>query len=479
MSGRALTLPVREPRSGSLALIACALLAVAAGVTIAVAPVPWYAPLAAAALLLLAAAAWPFDRRTPVLVVLALVPLFPVTTIGPAADAFGGHGNELRAGLIVLMLAMLVIAYRMRIPKPPVRLRPVVSGLLALGALGAVAAAANAGPREGFLSLLAQLAGQPIAFAGLLVFFCGLLGGERRGRELILTAFSVGVVAQAGVIAVELLSGGAYDALRGFTRAQGTVGANFVSAFAMIGFFVGLAERSLARERGPAWLGRVGDLTLLAALGILVGAVARGGVLGVLIGGVYLLFADPHLRRRAPVIVAVVAVALAGSLLTPVGDLWTERLTAPSVENFDRPATWISGVRIGLDNPLTGLGEEEIVRGLGDVREYRQTPLGDTSVLPHNSWILSFSQGGVLAFVLLVAITALTVLALRPRGRRSAEERYYVAALIGIAAIALINNVFRHPELMVPVLMLISLVAVRPGATGRAFARDRSGAEAK
>ena len=51
-----------------------------------------------------------------------------------------------------------------------------------------------------------------------------------------------------------------------------------------------------------------------------------------------------------------------------------------------------------------------------------------------------------------------------------------MAALIGITAVALINNVFRHPELMVPVLMLISLIVVRP-AMNAAAGRSRGGCE--
>ena len=446
------------------AATACLLLAVLSGTLIALGTVPWFAITGAAALLFAATAAWPFDRGIPMLVILAAVPLFPVTTIGPALDALGGRGSELRASLIVAMLVMLVIAYRGAIPKPPRDLRPVVAGLIGLAALGAVSAVANAGPIEGVGSLLAQLAGQPLAFAGILVFLCAYLRTGGRARERVLIAFSIGVLAEAGFVAGELLSGGAYDALRGFTRAQGTVGANFVSAFAMIAFFVGFAERSLARESRSRLLGNVGAWTVLASLVILVGAVARGGVLGVLIGAVYLLFADPRIRRRAPLIGAVVAVAMAASLLTPVGDLWAERLQAPSVESFDRPATWVSGVRIGLDNPLTGLGEAEIVRALDDVRDYRQTPLGSTNVLPHNSWVLAFAEGGIAALALLLVLTGLAAYAVRSRGGRSPEERYYVAALIGIVAVSLINNVFRHPELMVPVLMLISLIVNRPRA---------------
>ncbi|MGI8727269.1 MAG: O-antigen ligase family protein, partial [Solirubrobacterales bacterium] len=221
------------------------------------------------------------------------------------------------------------------------------------------------------------------------------------------------------------------------------------------------------RLSGPRMTRAVGAVTIGAAAVIIVGAVARSALIGVVIGGIYMLVAEPRFRRRAlPIVAAALALAL-GSLLTPAGDLWTSRLSADAVQSFDRPATWLSGIRIALDDPLTGVGEREIIRDIDDVRRYRQTPLGDTGVLPHNSWILTFAEGGIAALVVLVALTALLVGAIRPPpGGRSTEERFYVAALLGIAAIALVNNVFRHPELMVPVLMMVSILAAR-GERGR------------
>ena len=460
--GEVLRLP--RPPSALTLTLTCLLAAGALliGVAVPLGPDPRLVLVLVLAILVVALALWLFGHGAPLLAILALVPLFPVTTIGPLTDALGGLGSELRAAFIVAMLLAMFLMFSGGLPRPHPRLRPIVGGLLVLAGLGAVLAAANASGSEGFPALLAQLTGQPLVFAGVLIFLSAYLRDEPRAREWILLAFSTAVVLEAGVVLIELSSGAAFDALRGFTRAQGTVGANFLSAFAMIGVFVGLAEQSRGRATEQRWLWAVGVITVLAGLGIIVGAVARGGVIGLLLGGVYLVFTDVRLRRRAPLIATAAVVVLAGSLLTPVGDLWTERLSSRSVEEFDRPATWISGVRIGTDNIFTGLGEEQIIEGIAGVREYRQTPLGDTYVLPHNSWVLVFAEGGIAALVVLVALTWLVWRAVRTRRQRSSEERYYVAGLIGITAIAVINNVFRHPELMIPTLMLVALIVHRP-----------------
>lgn len=460
------------PSPGVIATAALSLISAAAaaavGYLVGADQIPVWWVIAGLATAVVVVVLWPFDRGIPLLVIIAALPLFPVTTIGPYENALGGHGSELRAGLIVVMLLALLVAWRGRIPKPPPTVRPIVIGLLLLAGLGVIDAWANASTTQGFGSLLEQLLGQPLVFAGLLVFLCAWLStGGRRARDSVLAAFSVGLVLEAGLIAAELISGGAVDELRGFTRAQGTVGANFVSAFAMMGFFIGLAERQRGSARGSSRLIWMGWATAVAAAFILVTAVARGGLIGLVLGALYLLLADPRLRRQAPLILSAAAVLFVLSLPTPVGGLWKDRLTADTVEQFDRPATWISGARIGLDHPLTGLGELEIVRALGDVREYRQTPLGETGVLPHNSWILVFAEGGFAALLLLGAITVLIVRAVRPPpAGRSSEERYYVAALIGIAAVSMINNVFRHPELMGVVLLLVSLISIRESRLG-------------
>ncbi len=453
-----------RPPATAASLVALALAALLAAAASAFEVVPWPVLILLPAAGLAIVAAPGLDRSTPLLALIAVISLFPVTTIGPAKDALGGHGSTLRSAFLLAVLAWSFFTYRGRIPAPPRVLRPLVSGLLVLAGLGAVAAIANVSPNQGLAALLAQLVGQPLVFAALLIAIPAYLRGGELARRRLLAAFSVGIIAQAGVIVLELTSGGAYDSLRGFTRAQGTIGADFVSALGMAGFFVGVATCVRWREGGKrAGSAALGLTTILASLVILVAAVARGGVIGVFIGGAYVLVSDPRLRRLAVPITALVAVVLVGSLLTPAGHLWTDRLGTGSVQSFDRPATWVSGARIGLDHPLTGIAEQDIEADLIDVRSYRQTPFGDSRVLPHNSWIIVLDEGGFGALAVVLLLTVSAFAAVRPPpGGRSTEERLYVAALIGMLAIAAINNVFRHPELMVPTLMLISLIAVRP-----------------
>lgn len=414
----------------------------------------------------------PVLRGFPILAIAGLVILFPVVTVGPVAEALGGRGDLLRAGFLVGMLGLAALTYGPGIPKPPRRLRPVVAGLLILAGFGGVSAIANETSAQSTASLAGQLVGQPLVMAGLLVYFSAFLRSGERATDWLLAAFAVGVAGEAVVVLAELLSGAAYDELRELTRAQGTVGANFIGAFAMMAIFIGLA----GWQRGPKHPSAraVAGVTLLAGAVIIVGAVARSALIGVLVGGIYVVLAEPRYRRRAlPIAVAAALVALA-TLPTPAGELWTSRLDAGSVQAFDRPGTWISGMRIGFDHPLTGKGEREIVRDIDDVRRYRQTPLGDSDVIPHNSWILTFAEGGAAALVMILALTWLAFLAVRPPpGGRSTEERFYVAGLLGIGTIALVNNVFRHPELMAPTLMMIAILAARGERRSRDQSRSR------
>jgi hypothetical protein len=334
-----------------------------------------------------------------------------------------------------------------------------------LAAVGAFVALANGGQGgQGTVSIAAQLVGQPLLFAALLILIPAQLraGAPGVARDRLLIALSIGIVLEAVLVGIELASGAAYDELRGFTRAQGTLGADFIGALGAIGVLVGFAEWVWGRP--GSLLRAVGVLTVAASLLLLTGAIARAAVLAALIGGAYVVLSEPRYRPRALLIGGCAVLAIAGSLLTPVGELWSSRLDSRVVESFDRPATWVSGLRMGADNLWTGLSEAEITRGVDDVRRYRQTPFGDTSVVPHNLWILAFAQAGIGALIVLVATTFLFVRALRgPPGGRSTEERFYVGALLGMAAIAMVNNVFTHPELMIPVLVVACMIVCREG----------------
>ena len=407
---------------------------------------------------------WRFGRLAPSMVLLAAVPLMPVVTLGFLASV-GGQGAALRAALIVATLLVLLVIYRRGIPKPPPRLRPIVLGLLALSAIGGVVAVANVTDEQGLVDLLQRHVGQPLMYAGILLFLAAQLREPGPAKEWMLIALSVGVWMQAAIVVFELASGAAFDPVRGFTRAQGTIGANFVSAYAMMAFFVGMAERRYGLPW--RWMPMIGTVTMLASVLLMVAVVARGGVIGLLVGFAYLIATDARIRRRAKVAVVVVVVALVGSLLTPAADLWSDRLSSTNVSQFDRPATWVSGVRIGIDNPYTGLGDEpEMLDAVLRNPRYRNTPFGFTQIVPHNSWIFAFAEGGAIAALALILLTVLAFMAVRRRPQKGGESRYYVAALIGITAIAVINNVFRHPELMLVVLFLLALLMTRPADRG-------------
>ena len=451
-------------RESPLVLGAGILLALAAGLAAPrVDPVP-----ALAALALVACAAlviWRFGRLTPSMVLVGVVPLIPAIGVGLSAELLGTRGASVRAALIVASLGALLLIYRGGIPKPAPGLRPVVVGLLALAAAGLFASVANISPTQSLTSLVEHHSGQPLIYAGILVFFAAQVSRSESNKEWLLIAFSIGVWAQAIYVGFEIFSGAAADVSRGFTRGQGTTGSNFVSAYGMMAFFVGLAECRFG-SRGRH-MRAVGLLTMASSLAVLAGVVARGGILGLLLGFAYLIYTDARTRRRGKVIVATAAAILVGSLFTPVGELWEGRLTTLDTQRFDRPATWVSGIRIGLDNPVSGLGNEpELIKAVQTVPEYAETPFGNTYVIPHNSWILVFSEGGVLSLAVMLALTVVTIGAIHRRRWRSTESRYYVAALLGLAAVAMINNVFRHPELMVIALLLLALVTRPPPTPG-------------
>ena len=165
-----------EPPGAALAL----LLAVAAlllGAASAAEAIPWAVRAAVVVVPLAAFALWPLGRGAFLLALIAIVPLFPVSTIGPAMNAFGGNGDLLRTAFIALATGGLLLAHLGRIPKPPARLRPLTFGLLLLAGLGAFAAVANASPSQSMASLFGQLVGQPALFAVLLILMASYLRG--------------------------------------------------------------------------------------------------------------------------------------------------------------------------------------------------------------------------------------------------------------------------------------------------------------
>jgi len=176
-----------------------------------------------------------------------------------------------------------------------------------------------------------------------------------------------------------------------------------------------------------------------------------------LLGLIYIVATSDRFRRRAIVIAALGCALLLIGAFTPVESLWSSRLENSAT--FDRPATWVSGLRIARDHPLTGVGTQNLPVLVTDVPTYSHNQFGVTTTIPHNTWLLALDVAGVpylLAFVYFTIAVIAAVLA-RPR-RRSLGDRYLVAALGGYFVVGTINNLFTHPDVTLVLLAILAIV---------------------
>lgn len=404
-----------------------------------------------------AGAIFAWGREAPLLVAVAMTPLIPVGQEGLAGGLLGTQGGNIRAASIAALLALFLVGYVRGLPPLPASLRPVVGSLIGLAGAGLFAAVLNSKNAAELGGELAHGIGQPVIYGVLILCVAAQLRECEGARERLLAAFSVAILLEGLVVAVEFATGAAFDQLRGITRAQGTVGADFLAAMAMLGFFCGLSLRVSTNRRRFVVLGTT---TMIVSVGILALATTRGGVIGAVVGIGYLLFTGINVRSRAHVFLGMAGLLIVVLVLPPVSKLWSERLSLDTVTTFDRTATWVSGVRMGIDDPLSGLGSAGVEKGIATNLYYRDTPYGASSVVPHNIWILAFAEGGIANLVMSLIFSAFAAVAVwrRPR-RRSPPDRYLVAGLISVAIVALINNLFTHPEVMIPSFVVLTILA--------------------
>ena len=155
-------------------------------------------------------------------------------------------------------------------PRPFVVVRGL---LLVLAAVGVVSALFTATGSADFLKLTAQAAGQPLFYAIALTLFIRETRGNPDARRQLLRAWCVAIVAEAAICVGQVATGAAYDPVRGITRAQGTIGADALGAFAMLGVFGALALRACADGRRDRMLAACATA---AGLATLVLSLARG-----------------------------------------------------------------------------------------------------------------------------------------------------------------------------------------------------------
>ncbi len=450
----------RSPRTVGLGVVA-ALVLLSVSIPIVGNPLPLLA--FSGLLLMTVGAIYLWGAETPLLAAIVITPLIPNGSEGFVASALGTHGGDIRAGLLIFFLGSYFACLPRGAPRVPRVLTGIVGSLLAVAGAGLFAAAVNSETPADFLSEASHGFGQPLIYALLIVAVAAGVQSREGARERILAAVCVGMLGEALVVAVEFGSGNAYDSARRVTRAQGTAGANFLSAMAMLGFFAGLA---LFTGSGTRRYRLLGLATALATLGILTVATTRGGLVGVVIGATYVFLTGIDLRARLLAIGAAIVLLGAATLIPPVSSLWTDRLDVRGgITEFDRASTWVSGARMGLDDPLSGLGSEGVTEGVESVPRYRETPAGFTSVVPHNIWVLSFAEGGVANLLATLAFSFFFGLAIWRRPRRfSLPDRFLVGGLLGLAAVALINNLFTHPEVMLPGMVMLAVLCGRAAA---------------
>jgi O-antigen ligase len=400
-----------------------------------------------------------FGRAVFPLALIVLVPLVPVAGNPPVSSA-----STFRLGLMAVLLSGGFLMYmgsgEQRYSAP---IRALTVALLFLAAIGIVIAVADGSSPQDTLKIISLTAGQPIAYAGFLGLFSLAIQTTENDRNRLLTAWAVVVIAEGIYVAAEFASGSAFDALRGYTRGEGTTGADFLGAFSAISLFGAMALRTTAtsrRTRVLAWT------AMCTAVGCVLASISRGSLIGLSVGLAYVLLrgrsrSGAESRRPLALVLALTAI-VAGGLYVTKG-LWQSRLASPSVgATSGRSATWVSGLLIARDHPLTGVGPDHLVKVIQGDSRYSDTVYGRTTSVPHNMWIFALAAGGLLygCAVIWVTLRFFTVVR-RSASRRSSREALYLeGALVATMPILAINNIFTHPENMVVVTLAIALLLV-------------------
>jgi O-antigen ligase len=338
--------------------------------------------------------------------------------------------------------------------------------LITLAVVGLVSALFTSAGSTDFLKLASQSAGQPILYALMFTIFVGVLRRDDGAEEKLLTAWCLAIVGEGLIVAGQLGSGAAYDPVRGITRAQGTMGADALGAFAMFGVFGAVSLHKIASTK---WARCLAIVAAVAGMGALFASLSRGSVIALAVGMAILVISRPpkslHRKRGAGVILLVV---LAATSIYMTHGLWEKRLGASTTAGFDRPATWVGGLRLAEDHPAVGVGGTHIVEVISSSSRYSDTNFGVNGAVPHNSWLFVTAANGVAYGVLLVILAVVLALAVARRTRR-ADDRYLLAGLTAVGLVFLVNNLFDHPEIMLYVVLATSVLATagRPAAHSR------------
>lgn len=412
---------------------------------------------ATSAVVVLGLALWRFGATGALILVVVGVALIPVLpgktgTAAPASNALNIVRSLGLAGLTALALAL-----RPKVPRSRLRgaALAAIVGLFAMASLGLAVVASTGG--ASVLSEASQAAGQPLVYGGLLLAFASALAYDPNARNRLLVAWSLAISVMAVVVAVQFATGAAYDPIRGISRARGTVGSDFVGAFAAIGVFGALTLRVSSGER---WMRTLATIAVICGIGITLASVSRGATLALALGLLIFVLSSRAStavgRHRLLTTTGVVMLLIIGGYFAR--DLYTARF-AETGNSFDRPATWVVGLRIIRSYPLTGAGREQLATLAESTDSYTSTPYGEARSAPENAWLNATASYGLPYGVLLVLVTvALGVAVKRSRGdpRNSVLRIGLLAGLVPF----IFNNIVFHPEIMVYILLAAAMTLI-------------------
>lgn len=412
-----------------IALIACALAAVAILVSSAVSRVTR-------------------SRLTGPLVILAMTPLVPRVEMG--------MGLSLDDVLPVVGLTLLgtrlrrVVSLRALLDDVRPSVRMLLGGLFLLLVAGLVSSFVNAPDVGTFMRYVLKSTGRYAFLALIGVAVAAAVNRHRLGPGVVAMALAVmgSLEAAFGLMAFLVplpsrmgLSGPRprsvlFDDVPG--RVSGTLGLspNFTGAVLMVTFIitVGIAAGASNNRARLAWAAAASLQLVVLALTF------SRAPLALAVAGVAVVIV---LSRRAFLLVPMAAVLVLVAVSTPLLGRFLSDAT-------DRLALWYSAATIMFDHPLGGVGPGQMtVIMRANPERYMDTPLGRAVSSAHNTILLAGAETGILGalggVLVNIALAVLAVMTIRMAVRNEPEKSSRIAG--GVASLCflvqgMVNNLF-------------------------------------
>lgn len=226
------------------------------------------------------------------------------------------------------------------------------------------------------------------------------------------------------------------DDSTGLARVSGPfVHASVLGKYAAI-VAVLMAARAVWTRTGDRWLWGLGSL---AVGGVVLLTYTRAAWIALALGVVVLSYRRDHRWLPGIVGVGVVGILSIPSLSDRITNVWDPAPAptgAPTNSLVWRVGYWQDLLPLGRINPLSGIGLDVV------------PSLRSEGLLPHNVWVQTWVELGLVGVLALVCVLLMTTLTLRRAGRalpeRSGEQRASleasIAVAVGICAVTVSEN---------------------------------------